>query len=319
MKIGILSDIHANATALRMALAQGTEAGVESWLCLGDVLGRGPDTEKTLRLVREHVGLGHWLIGNHDAAVSGIRLDWSDAPEPEQNVWKMQIEDLILYYEDADLKEFRSLFTPENANIRHQWETAGTQCIFSHNTVGTYEEMCGCEDNYLFPWEVSAGRQQTPLLDSLLTRLQAEQPAGKSSVQFYGHTHLALAAAGSWEEKPQILPIHYGEPIPLRTPGRDWLLINPGSVGFPRVRGEQAFSYAEYGILDTAEETFTFKREAYDTHLVVDAIRARFLPAYILTHIGPASPARRMEDTRMRLWDEMFTPAENGWDPKPGL
>ncbi len=68
MKILILSDIHANLTALDAVLS---DAGsFDATWCLGDVIGYGPDPNECVALVRELPALT-CLTGNHDAAVLG--------------------------------------------------------------------------------------------------------------------------------------------------------------------------------------------------------------------------------------------------------
>jgi predicted phosphodiesterase len=72
MKYAVISDIHANESALRHVLADAAANGVEKTVCLGDVVGYGPLPAETIALVRASVGIT--LAGNHDDAVSG-RLD----------------------------------------------------------------------------------------------------------------------------------------------------------------------------------------------------------------------------------------------------
>ncbi len=69
MRYAILSDVHANETALGVVLADAADMGAEKIICLGDVLGYGPDPVPALELVyrKAHV----CLAGNHDDAVSG--------------------------------------------------------------------------------------------------------------------------------------------------------------------------------------------------------------------------------------------------------
>ena len=67
MRYAIISDVHANETALRAVLADAADARAEKIICLGDVLGYGPDPVAALELVyrRAHV----CLAGNLDDAV----------------------------------------------------------------------------------------------------------------------------------------------------------------------------------------------------------------------------------------------------------
>ena len=69
MRYAIISDVHANEAALRATLTDAADEKVEKIICLGDVLGYGPEPVAALELVyrRAHV----CLAGNHDDAVCG--------------------------------------------------------------------------------------------------------------------------------------------------------------------------------------------------------------------------------------------------------
>lgn len=69
MRYAIISDLHANESALRHVLADAAELGVDRVVCLGDVVGYGPLPKETLALVRKSCSVV--LAGNHDDAVSG--------------------------------------------------------------------------------------------------------------------------------------------------------------------------------------------------------------------------------------------------------
>ncbi len=68
MRYAIISDIHANEAALRAVLTDAADARAEKVVCLGDVLGYGPDPVAALELVYRRVHV--CLAGNHDDAVS---------------------------------------------------------------------------------------------------------------------------------------------------------------------------------------------------------------------------------------------------------
>ena len=53
MKYAIISDVHANVTALECVLADARANGAEKIVCLGDVVGYGPLPAETLALVQE--------------------------------------------------------------------------------------------------------------------------------------------------------------------------------------------------------------------------------------------------------------------------
>lgn len=69
MRYALISDIHANETALRAVLQDAADAQVDEIVCLGDVLGYGPDPVATLELVYRKIHI--CLAGNHDDAIAG--------------------------------------------------------------------------------------------------------------------------------------------------------------------------------------------------------------------------------------------------------
>lgn len=75
MRYAIISDIHANESALRHVLEDAAAQGAESVVCLGDVVGYGPLPNETVALARQ--SCAHVIAGNHDDAVTG-RIDASD-------------------------------------------------------------------------------------------------------------------------------------------------------------------------------------------------------------------------------------------------
>ncbi|MCC6300660.1 MAG: metallophosphoesterase family protein [Anaerolineales bacterium] len=68
MRVLVISDIHANYTALETVLKDAGEVD-ETW-CLGDLVGYGPDPNAVVEEVREMKNLT-CLLGNHDVAVIG--------------------------------------------------------------------------------------------------------------------------------------------------------------------------------------------------------------------------------------------------------
>ena len=74
MRYGIISDIHSNIealTAIRKTLA---DERIDSFVCLGDIVGYGASPNECCEIVRDLCDVT--LLGNHDAAVAG-RMDYS--------------------------------------------------------------------------------------------------------------------------------------------------------------------------------------------------------------------------------------------------
>ena len=55
MKYAIISDIHGNLEALNEVLSEIDRAGVDSILCLGDVVGYGPNPNECVDIVRDRI------------------------------------------------------------------------------------------------------------------------------------------------------------------------------------------------------------------------------------------------------------------------
>lgn len=72
MRYAIISDIHANLEALTTALSIIDAKGVDSIVCLGDVVGYGANPNECAQLVRERCAVT--VLGNHDAAALDLSV-----------------------------------------------------------------------------------------------------------------------------------------------------------------------------------------------------------------------------------------------------
>ena len=70
MKIGLLSDIHANAHALEAVLKSARKRKVKKLLCCGDYVGYYYEPDRTIALLNDWDWVG--ISGNHEAML----LDW---------------------------------------------------------------------------------------------------------------------------------------------------------------------------------------------------------------------------------------------------
>lgn len=76
MRIAIISDIHSNWEALQAIHRKLSRRGFDRLVCLGDVVGYGPDPARCIDFLIEHEIL--CLKGNHDAFTADIhhKLEW---------------------------------------------------------------------------------------------------------------------------------------------------------------------------------------------------------------------------------------------------
>ncbi len=88
MRYGIISDIHANLDALEVVL--GRLKRVEAYLCLGDLVGYGPDPNECIEAVKALPGL-KCVVGNHDLACVGkYDINWFNWYAREAIVWTQE-------------------------------------------------------------------------------------------------------------------------------------------------------------------------------------------------------------------------------------
>ena len=76
MRIGFVSDIHANAVALKAALDAIALETPDLVVCLGDVAADGPQPRETLELIRGLAGPA--IMGNADAQLLGLEPEGDD-------------------------------------------------------------------------------------------------------------------------------------------------------------------------------------------------------------------------------------------------
>ena len=196
MQFLILSDIHANSTALEAALAA-VKGRWDRCVCLGDVVGYGPDPNEVVD--RLH-GLGIVTIrGNHDKAACGL----ADA------------EDFNPVAKTAATWT-REHLRAENLDYLKNLPQGPLCCDGMAFVHGALHD----EDEYVFA--------PAQALDGLL-----ESP---SSVTFFGHTHFqgGFSYRESKMEVIHLRPEPGISFAALRVERDTRYLLNPGSIGQPR-------------------------------------------------------------------------------------
>ena len=88
MRFALVSDIHGNVEALAAVFAR--IAPGDDVLCLGDIVGYGPDPNACLALVRERAR--ETVLGNHDvAAIDGDGLEYFNAAARKAIEWTQTV------------------------------------------------------------------------------------------------------------------------------------------------------------------------------------------------------------------------------------
>jgi predicted phosphodiesterase len=238
MRILVLSDLHANATALETALAA-AKGRWEGIVCLGDVVGYGPDPNEVTSKIRE---LGAQTIrGNHDKAAAGLMAtdDFNPVAKAAVDWTRSQLS--------ADNLKWLSELPPGPL------QTDGIVLVH-----GALQD----EDEYVFtPAQALDG-----LLDSA------------ARVTFFGHTHhqggFSYSNAKSDLEVLNLRPRSSESFAALRIDAGSRYLLNPGSIGQPRDGDPRA----GFAIADLDHHVVEFWRVPYDIMAVQSRMRAARLP-----------------------------------------
>jgi diadenosine tetraphosphatase ApaH/serine/threonine PP2A family protein phosphatase len=90
LKLAIISDLHSNRESLEAVFADIRRRGLTELVCLGDVIGYGPDPEFCVDLVRGHA---QWcLMGNHDEALFHDASDFNPHARGAINYTKRRMQ-----------------------------------------------------------------------------------------------------------------------------------------------------------------------------------------------------------------------------------
>ena len=197
MRIAFIADVHANLPALEAVISDARTHGASHLLCLGDVVGYGPQPVETLKRIRE-IASGV-LLGNHDAAAAELLNLQLFNPFAKETA-----ERAILALDDEAKAYLR--------NLPNMLEVKNIAC--AHSCFDAPETFSYLTD------EAAAERS----LDAM--------PA--FTLLVVGHTHIQSLYAQSAPGSPvQQLPI--APQVQLQPHHR--YVVNPGSVGFPRTDG----------------------------------------------------------------------------------
>ncbi len=198
--LALLSDIHSNTDALDAVLADLLDWPVAGILCLGDIVGYGPEPAACLNKVREVCSVT--VIGNHEAMVL---LAGEFPPEDlGANVGKPIA--LAVGQLDAEQKKWlRSL--PIAADL--------DPVTLSHAALNDPGHFHYIHDK-----------------DEACAHFAVQ----KTFISFHGHTHVPVI----WEEKNGKITCYAPLDKPVRLDPGARYAVNVGSVGQPRDRNPRA-------------------------------------------------------------------------------
>jgi len=212
--LAIISDIHSNTEALRAVLDDIASRDVQQVICLGDVLGYGPDPAECLDMVMRAASVT--LMGNHDSAVLYEPNKFNLAAEAACFWTRQQLEQ----ERDDALRNARWEFLG-NLPVKHTMSGEGLglgEMIFAHGSPRRPV------NEYIFPDDVYNNPNRV-----------LGQFERFAHLCFVGHTHVP----GVFFDTPDFYAPDELEGVFEVSPNHK-ALINVGSVGQPRDRDSRA-------------------------------------------------------------------------------
>ena len=247
VRLLLLSDIHANFTALQAVLQHAEQRKYDQVIHLGDALGYGPNPREVLDTLRDLDAT--CIMGNHDQML----LEYADGKsDTKESIVSIALKWQIQRLSERDLNWVRSW--------RDGVDDPDVGARYRHGTPVSL-------DNYT---------------DSVTSAREAfSQWQGR--LCFVGHTHVPAvyatlnAPVGEWV-KCQQFPDGGSYMVAPSTR----VILNPGSVGQPR----DGNPHASYAVFDTARAHFEVFRVTYDVARAQTLAREAGLPDVLAARLA---------------------------------
>jgi predicted phosphodiesterase len=206
MRYLILSDIHSNVEALDACIQRAKQAGYDSVVCCGDIVGYGPDPIEAIDGIRSLHAIT--VRGNHDRVAAGLDEPTQFNPHARRAVYWTRAVLPDSYRDYLIHLPIGPIDVVENVQLVHGALTHEDDYIFTE---------ADADENFL-------------LMHSLIT--------------FFGHSHFPVVfSSGGIGNSTQAASYEFDEFIAVKCEAGKKLLVNPGSVGQPR-DGDPRASFA---------------------------------------------------------------------------
>jgi len=234
--IALISDIHSNIEALTAVLDDIRQKDIEKIVCLGDVVGYGPNPEETADLIRDNCNI--CLKGNHDEAVTEGKADDFRPQARSAAVWTQKI--LKPNSNDSDPIKVERWEWLSNLPELVQDDN---NCTYVHGSprLPTKE--------YIFPKDAQNFAKMNGLFKDI-----------DSKIIFGGHSHIpgVWTSRGEFYSPDDLCSIYMLNDVQI--------YVNVGSVGQPRDNNVEA-SYVTFD-----SDTIVFRRVPYNYEATAEKI-----------------------------------------------
>ena len=230
MRFGVISDIHGNLVALQAALRTLDHIGYDQLICLGDVVGYGPDPAECLDLIDDRDAIT--VAGNHEEALC----------RPSVGAGFNELARRAIDWT-------RNHLITERPELLGRVSRLPGMAYFGDRVMCVHDSPIPGGRGYLVDGHAAA--QAFSGVDARICLI--------------GHTHVPICFKGPGElnaaaHPSQVETIRWQEGGIIQLDSTSRWIINPGSVGQPR-DGDVRASVA---MLDLASSTLSWIRVPYD-------------------------------------------------------
>jgi len=245
MRIALLSDVHGNLEALESVLQRIREIKPDAIICLGDVVGYGPNPNETARLCSEVSNIS--VLGNHDYAI--VRL-WNNPKEKRK---------ILDRFNPISRKAIQWTLDAVNEETVNLLARTGLEVVWKDLHI--VHASPGFPLDWIYIFTVDEAQMFIPYV--------------KGWAAVVGHTHVPAIFTRTIRGIMHIKPQPQEEYVLSMD---DIHILNPGGVGQPRDGDPRA----SFGILDIdasrREATFRVERIEYPIEITAEKIRKAGLP-----------------------------------------
>jgi diadenosine tetraphosphatase ApaH/serine/threonine PP2A family protein phosphatase len=243
----VISDVHSNIEAFRAVLEDIEAQGIKDILCLGDMVGYGPNPREAIALTIKTCR--QTILGNHEMAVMGDQEDFNERAKAAVRWTKNQ---LVIKGKESGVNKRLWDFLGRMKKIMVEGPF-----VFVHASPRDYTR------EYIFPRDIYEEAKLTEIF------------AKFERYCLVGHTHIPGVIT---EDMNFLQPQDFGDVYRLT---EKKAIINTGSVGQPRDGDNRAC----YVIL--RDDTVEYRRVPYDFERTMEKIKATgVLPEFLAKRLA---------------------------------
>ncbi len=250
MLIAILSDVHGNLEALEEVLKRVRDIKPDAVICLGDVVGYGPDPDEVTRICDEVSD--KTVMGNHDYGLVKLWSNPRDRTKILNHFSPVARRSLLWTFHNTSEKTINTI-------ARLGLEIFWNDLHIVHASPG-----------YPLDWQY--------IYDAAGARMYMGYVRGWAAL--VGHTHVPAIFSRTMKGMTHVVPRPFEE-YNLSTD--DIHILNPGSVGQPRDGDPRA----SFGLLEITRgrAKFRIERTEYPLEVTAEKIRKAGLPGELAARL----------------------------------